>query len=117
VRDLPAQAGQGVSELEHLVELLLVASLAPAPVVQILLASGGVDARGLQVTLGVGADPHLPPGRGNGQRADALDHLGIRDASPRLVAEAETAAPAAAAQAGTGAVRTAQARQRRSGSG
>ena len=44
------QLRQHAREVEHLVELLLVAARAPERVVQVLLAPGGVDPGGLQMT-------------------------------------------------------------------
>ncbi|MDP9344175.1 MAG: hypothetical protein M3P44_00340, partial [Actinomycetota bacterium] len=48
------QLGERAGEDDHVVELLEVAPLAPALVVEVLLAPGGVDARGLDVAAGVG---------------------------------------------------------------
>ena len=68
----PGQAGTG-----HLdpVELHLVALGAPVGVVEVLAAAGVVGAERLDVAVGVGADPHVAPGRRDGEGADPLDLL------------------------------------------
>src|SRR6185312_2437679 len=70
VRDALAQLRQRAGEAGHVVELLGVAALAPALVVQVLLASGGVDARRLQVAERVRADPDVLPRRRDAELAD-----------------------------------------------
>src|SRR5690606_27438601 len=61
----------------------------PAGVVEVLLAAGLVPAGGLQVPVGVGADPHLAPRRRDHQALDTLP-LGRADrlAARAVVAEA-----------------------------
>ena len=78
--DALAQRGQRAGELDHVVELLLVAALAPARVVQVLLAPAVVDAGGLDVAARVRADPDVLPGRRDHQLVDPLQHLGVGDA-------------------------------------
>jgi hypothetical protein len=73
----PAQRGQRVRELDHVLELLQVALAAPFVVVAVLLAPGGVGAGGLQVAERVGADPHVLPGRRDAERADPGEHVGV----------------------------------------
>jgi hypothetical protein len=61
---VPAELRQLLGEAEHVVELLAVALFAPLRVVEVLLASRGVDPGRLEVPSGIGADPHvLPRGR------------------------------------------------------
>ncbi len=50
-------AGQGLAEVDHPVELAFVADLAEARVVAVLLAPARVLARRLEVAVGQGADP------------------------------------------------------------
>ena len=70
--DAAAQLRQRGGEVEHLVELLAVAVLAPFLVVEVLLAPGVVDPGRLDVPVGLRADPDLLPRRGDRQRADPL---------------------------------------------
>ena len=58
---LPAHIGQRLRHLQHPVELLLVAFLLPFLVVEVLAAAGRVGADGLDVPVGVRADPDLLP--------------------------------------------------------
>jgi hypothetical protein len=44
------------------IELPAVLALAPARVIEVLLAAGGVDAGGMQMAKGVGADSDVAPG-------------------------------------------------------
>src|ERR687892_1792720 len=69
-------------EGQDAVELLLVPTPSPPLVVEVLLPPGRVGAHGLQVTVGERADPHVPPGRWDGQRPDPLKHLGVGDPPP-----------------------------------
>jgi len=69
-------------------------------VVAVLAASGRVDADGLQVAVGVGAHPDLPPGRRDRQLADAGEHGFVVDRPAVLVHVAE--APPVAATGDTG---------------
>ena len=83
--DLPPHAGQGAREVDHLVELLLVAPLAPAAVVDVLLAATRVDSRRLDVAHGVRADPDVLPRRWDDKLADPAQHLGFGDLLPVVV--------------------------------
>src|SRR5205085_7810174 len=64
-RKVPGALGpemrQGTGELEGVVELLLIAPLAPPLVIQVLPPAGGVGADGLEVPVLVGADPDIDP--------------------------------------------------------
>jgi len=85
VADGLAQRGQRPREAHHLVELLLVATHAPARVVEVLLAPALVQPRRLDVAAGVGTDPDVPPGGWDHELGNALqDHL-VGDALARLV--------------------------------
>src|SRR5919106_6813721 len=95
-------------EAEHLVELLLVAALAPAHVVEVLAPAGRVGSHGLDMPLRVGADPDLVPRGRDDQVADALEHLDILDSLAFLVAIFEAAAAPPANDSGPGAVHTSQ---------
>src|SRR5690606_25241807 len=66
-----AEGGQGAGEDEHGVELGFLADLAIAGVVAVLLAAALVAAGGLEVAVGVGADPDIGPGGRDGQGLDA----------------------------------------------
>jgi hypothetical protein len=85
--------GERACEAQHLVELLLVAPGAPLNVVEVLPPAGRVDADRLDVPEGVGADPHVFPGRRNDQLANAREDLLVLDPIPLLV-EVFEAAPA-----------------------
>jgi len=70
-------------------------------VVEVLLAPGFVETGGLDVAVGVAADPDVPPGRRDRQRPDPLEGVLVADA-PAFgveVAEAVTAAAAADSRA------------------
>jgi hypothetical protein len=116
--DALAQRRERPREGEHVVELLLVAAGAPAWVVEVLLAAGGVGAGRLDVAPGVRADPDVLPRRRDHELLDALEYLGVVHA-PRAVGLVDEAAPAARApDARTRAVGAAQAgRTRGSGGG
>ena len=77
--DVLAQAGQRVREVDHVVELLLVAAPAPGVVVAVLLAPGGVEAGRLQMAVGIRADPHVAPGGRDRQLADARQVRRVAD--------------------------------------
>ena len=95
----PVQSQVGVDPLAGLrqgagrdgdpVELRAVAPKAPIGVVEVLAASGGVGAGGLQVAVGDRADPHIGPGWRDHQCLDALDLLGVQRV-PMGVGIAET---------------------------
>ena len=76
-RHRPTDGGQVAAKGAHAVELDLLALFLPLRVVAVLLAAPGVAARGLQVALGIGADPDIHIGRWNGEFADARQCLGI----------------------------------------
>ena len=82
-------ARQRTGEPEHVVELLAVAPLAPARVVEVLPAARGVDAGGLDVAAGIRADPDVLPGRRDHELVDPREDLGVRDGLPVLVEVAE----------------------------
>ena len=65
-----AAGGAACAKLDHVVELLPVAQLAPARVVEVLLASGGVDSGRLEMPEGIRADPDVLPCRRNRQLLD-----------------------------------------------
>src|SRR3954447_2154095 len=90
--DALAQAGERASEAQHLVELLLVATLAPLGVVEVLLAPPLVDAGGLDVAAWVWADPHVLPRGRDDQLVDAREDLGL--AQPLAVGVEVDEAPA-----------------------
>src|SRR4051794_19324511 len=56
--------GESLAELDHASVLGVVAYLAPARVVAVLLATFGVAPRCLDVTVRIGANPHIGPSRG-----------------------------------------------------
>jgi hypothetical protein len=105
-----AQLGQGLPELDHRAELLLVAAGAPLVVVAVLLAAGVVDPRRLEVAVRVEADPHVPPCGRDRQVGDALERLRIVDSLPVRIEVLEAAAPAAPRDAGRRAVGSSQPR-------
>jgi hypothetical protein len=88
--DFGADRGQRLAEVDHALVFRLVAHAAPFRMVAVLLASARVAARGLQVAVGLRADPDIGPGRGNHERLDALERGFVRDrlALGREVAEA-----------------------------
>lgn len=94
-RDPAPRRGQVLRRCGDPFELGAVATHAPGRVVEVLAAAGVVGADGLKVSVGVGADPHVGPGRGDGEGADAL-HLGsVQGTAVGVpVAEAPTVATA-----------------------
>src|SRR5690606_32272860 len=74
----------------------------PTGVVAILLAAPGVTPGRLQVAALMRADPHPGPGRGDGQRADAREHLAVFHPAPVRQAIAESVASPHPADAGPG---------------
>jgi hypothetical protein len=95
-----AQRRQVLGEVEHLVELLGVAPGAPVRVVEVLLATGRVDAGGLDVAAVPRADPDVLPGRRDAEAADARDDVGLVDRVALLVEVGEPAAPLDALEPG-----------------
>src|SRR4029453_2094262 len=91
-------------EVVHLVELLPVPPPPPALVIQVLLSARGVGPGRLEVAEWIRRDPHVRPGGRDGERADPVDDLGIRDRLPPLVNVGKAPAPAASGEAGRGGV-------------
>ena len=77
--DTGADQRQDASERQKLCVFRLVAHLAPARMVAVLLAPARVAAGRLQMTVRVGANPHLGPGRRNSQRPDAPQYVDVAD--------------------------------------
>src|SRR5438067_2603986 len=103
-----AHLRQRPGKVEHAIELLLSPSLAPTRVVQVLPAPGGVGAHGLDVAVHRWTDPHVGPGRRDGERAEALDSVGIAQRSGVLVEIFEATAAPAPVEPGARAVDAAQ---------
>ena len=82
--------------------------LAPARVVEILLAPSGVEAGGLEMSQSVGADPNFPPCWWDSETAQAFKRLGVLDSAASLIEEDKAPAAAPPAQAGAGAVRSSE---------
>jgi hypothetical protein len=99
-----SQTRKSACEVEHLVELLLVAPRAPARVVEVLLASRGVDAGGLQMTIRVRADPDIGPGGRDRELADPREHFLVADPVTVRVQVLESSAAPPSADAGLGTV-------------
>ena len=74
-----ADRGQHFRKCEHAVVLGRVALGAPAGVIAILLAAGGVTTGGLQMRARVGGNPHIGPRRRQHQRANARERLCVAD--------------------------------------
>ena len=87
------QLGKRAREIDHRVELLPVAALAPAVVVAVLLASPRVHPGRLDVPQRVRADPDLLPGRRDGECPDPLDDVVVLDPLARRVVEVLEAPP------------------------
>ena len=102
VVDLLADAGEGLAEEGHALVLGFVAGFAPAWVVAALLASAGVAAGGLEVAVGVGADPDVGPGGRDDEALNAAEDFGIADGFAVRIDVAEGGAGALAADAGAG---------------
>ncbi len=84
--------GQHLGDVEHVLVLGLLLLGAELRVVQVLAASGGVGAHGLQVPVGTGADPHVAPGRRDDQLPDPGQLRGVAQRFPPG-AEVPEAAP------------------------
>src|SRR5581483_7788002 len=76
-----------------------VARLAPARMISVLLPSARVAPGGLEVPLGVGADPHVRPGGRDGEAPDAGEGLAILDGAAARVDVGEAFPCAAAPEA------------------
>jgi len=85
---------------------------APAWVVEVLLASGGVDPRRLEMAERVHADPHLAPRRRDRELGDSLERLGIVDAIAGGISVFKAATATAARDPGGRAVGSSQPRHR-----
>src|SRR5512133_3879222 len=70
--------------------------------VAVLLPSPVIEAGGLEMALGICADPDIGPGRGNHKRPDPLQGLSIRHPSAVQGYVVETLARSLAANAGAG---------------
>jgi hypothetical protein len=66
---LPDQR-QCPAETEHVLELGFVTHLPPVRMVAVLLTPAGISSDGLEMAARVGADPHLCPGRRDGERLE-----------------------------------------------
>src|SRR5205085_8161808 len=71
-------------EEQHALELLTVPVLAPARVVQVLLATGRIYSGRLEMAARVRADPDVPPRRRDRQVAQALEGLRLAQPPPVL---------------------------------
>jgi hypothetical protein len=69
----------------HPSELLDVTAFAPRRVIEVLAASCSVVSRRLDVPVLGRADPDLGPGRGDGERLDPSQRLGVADRSVPMV--------------------------------
>src|SRR5581483_3686058 len=97
--DAGADARQRLAEGGHSVVLGGVARLAPARMISVLLPSARVAPGGLEVPLGVGADPHVRPGGRDGEAPDAGEGLAILDGAAARVDVGEAFPCAAAPEA------------------
>ena len=96
--DLAPHLGEGRRHLQHPVELLLVALLLPLLVVEVLTTASGVGADGLDVSVGIRADPHLLPGGWDHQSVDPVDGLLVGDGLTVVIVIREAFAAAHPAQ-------------------
>src|SRR5581483_2168428 len=79
--DRAPDARQGLGEGDQALELVAVAHRAPGRMVAVLLAAALIAPGRQQMGLRIRADPDLLPGRRHREPADALELLGIADAS------------------------------------
>ncbi len=92
--DASAPPGQRRRHLQHPVELLLAALLLPLLVVEVLAAARRVRADRLNMSVGMGTDPHVLPCRRDHQVVDALQGHRIGDGrAVRVVIREAPAAP------------------------
>ena len=95
-------ARQGRPELPDPVVLVLVPLLTPQVVVPVLAPAGRVGADGLDMALGIDADPYVLPGRRDyegldpGERSRILDQSRVRTQIAEAAAAPPTADPGAA---------------------
>ena len=106
--ELARSFGSARANVEHLVELLPVALLAPDGVVEVLAPPGGIGADGLQVAVREPADPDVGPGRRDRERLDPLELDWVREPVAALVDVRETTPATASPVAGLAAVDVAQ---------
>lgn len=99
--DLGAQVGEHGGDLQDVVVLARLLPLTEPRVVEVLAASRRVGADGLDVAVGPGADPHVPPGGRDDQPAQALLLSRIVEGTPRGVRVAESASAAGPRDPGT----------------
>jgi hypothetical protein len=77
--DAASHVGQRARHLQHPIELLLVALVLPLLVVEVLAAACRVCSDRLDVSVRVGADPHLLPRGRDHQVLDSLQRCGVGD--------------------------------------
>src|SRR5207248_7732627 len=78
--DPPADPWHGPGEAGQAVELVRVTHLPPSRVITVLLAAARVTAGGLEMASRARRDPHLLPGRRDGQGLDPVECGGVADA-------------------------------------
>src|SRR5262249_39393875 len=85
-----ADAGERPREEQEPFVLVFVADLTPPLMVAVLLTLARVTAGGLEMSRGMRSDPHVGPGRWNGERADPGERFFVVDrfAVGSLVGEA-----------------------------
>jgi hypothetical protein len=83
--------------VQHPAELLPVSPLVPRLVVEVLAAAFVVDPDGLEVTVGITADPHVGPSRGNDKGPDPGQRVLVVN---RATGGVDVAKPATAALTG-----------------
>src|SRR5271156_4222871 len=88
---LRPDAGQRMGERDHVLVFATFADLAERRVIPILLAPLSVPPRGLDVTIGGPAYPHLSPRWRNDNRAYASQHLSVGDRGTVRMEIAKTA--------------------------
>jgi hypothetical protein len=115
--DPRAQPAQRVAEGDHRIELLAVSMGAPMLVVEVLLAPCRIEARRLEMSAWVHADPHIAPRRRDRQRADPFEHLRIADSLAVGIEVLVAASASAPGDARGGTVRSAQSWHRPTNSG
>src|SRR4029453_9031724 len=98
--DAPPHLGQPGNQLLHPLVLGPVADLTPDRVVQVLPSTGVVGTDGLDVAIGMGADPDVLPGRWDHQGVDPLFGLLVNRPSV-VVPVAPPLAPADAVETRT----------------
>src|SRR5579883_415155 len=108
--DAGADGRQRLGEGDHSVVFRLIADSPPARVVAILLAAPGIVSGGLQMAIGERTNPYRCPGRRDGERADALQRLGIADGLAVWAKIAKLLSLADAADSGVIVVHVAQSR-------